>query len=55
VQGRRAGRASSNGDGGSGDLAGLSKEELYELAKEADVPGRSDMSKKELLDALKAA
>jgi DNA end-binding protein Ku len=56
VQGRRAGRASSNGgDGRRVNLARLSKEELYELAKEADVPGRSDMSKDELIDALKAA
>ena len=36
-------------------LEGLSKEELYELAKKADLPGRSDMSKDELVDALKAA
>jgi DNA end-binding protein Ku len=36
-------------------LDGLSKEELYELAKKADLPGRSDMSKDELVDALKAA
>ncbi|HEX2044621.1 MAG TPA: Ku protein [Gaiellaceae bacterium] len=33
----------------------LSKEELYELAKEADIPGRSDMSKEDLVEALKAA
>jgi hypothetical protein len=33
----------------------MSKEELYELAKEADIPGRSEMSKKELVKALKAA
>lgn len=37
------------------DLSGLSKEELYELAKKADIPGRSDMSKDQLVDALKAA
>ena len=36
-------------------LESLSKEELYELAKKADLPGRSDMSKDELVDALKAA
>jgi DNA end-binding protein Ku len=36
-------------------LEKLSKEELYELAKEADIPGRSDMSKEDLLEALKAA
>ena len=38
-----------------GEYEGMSKEELYELAKDADIPGRSDMSKKELVKALKAA
>lgn len=33
-------------------LEKLSKAELYERAQEADVPGRSDMSKDELVDAL---
>ncbi|HEU4917628.1 MAG TPA: Ku protein [Acidimicrobiia bacterium] len=35
-------------------LEKLSKTELYERAQEADVPGRSDMSKDELVDALSA-
>lgn len=35
-----------------GSLAGLSKAELYEKAKEQDLDGRSSMSKKELLAAL---
>ena len=34
---------------------GLSKEELYELAKEADIAGRSEMSKEQLVEALEAA
>ena len=34
---------------------GLSKEELYELAKEADVAGRAEMSKEQLVEALEAA
>jgi len=38
-----------------GGLDGLSKEELYELAKKKDIPGRSDMSKDELVEALAAA
>jgi DNA end-binding protein Ku len=40
--------ARSNGDG----LEQMSKDELYERAKAADVPGRSDMSKEELVEAL---
>jgi DNA end-binding protein Ku len=49
---KRRGSKTASGDG---DYEGLSKEELYELAKDADIPGRSDMSKEELLQALKAA
>jgi DNA end-binding protein Ku len=33
-------------------LEDLSKEELYELAKKSDIPGRSDISKDELVTAL---
>jgi DNA end-binding protein Ku len=61
-------RARSGGGGGAGgdegprftreqraagdDLEDLSREELYERAKKADVPGRSKMSKEELAEAL---
>ena len=49
-------RAGSDGDGsgGRGDdaLEELSRDELYERAQQADVPGRSSMSKKELIEAL---
>jgi DNA end-binding protein Ku len=38
-------------DGGQ-DLEDLTRDELYERAKEADVPGRSKMSKEELVEAL---
>ncbi len=44
--------ASSESDG---QLDELTKEELYEKAKRADVPGRSQMSREELIDALRAA
>jgi DNA end-binding protein Ku len=45
------------GDGGTkrDGLEQLSKDELYERAKEADIPGRADMSKDQLIEALKAA
>jgi DNA end-binding protein Ku len=49
----RAGRG--GGGGGNGDgaaLDDLSREELYERAQEAGVPGRSNMSKKDLVKAL---
>jgi DNA end-binding protein Ku len=49
---RRRGPSIASGDG---EYESMSKDELYELAKEADVPGRSDMSKNELVKALKAA
>jgi DNA end-binding protein Ku len=35
-----------------GELADLGREELYERAQKEDVPGRSSMSKGELIDAL---
>jgi DNA end-binding protein Ku len=49
---RSRGRKAS---GGNGELDALSKDELYELAREADVAGRSEMSKQELVKALRAA
>jgi len=57
-RGRPAAGASADGGGngnGNGDLRKLSKDELYELAKEADIAGRSDMSKGELVAALERA
>ena len=42
---------SKNGGGGNG-LSKLSREELYERAKKKNVPGRSQMSKEELVEAL---
>jgi DNA end-binding protein Ku len=58
-KGRRGARASAsngrNGGNGGKKLEDLSKDELYELAKEADVSGRSDMSRAQLIKALKAA
>jgi DNA end-binding protein Ku len=41
--------------GGNRDLDELSKGELYDRAKQADIPGRSQMSREELVEALRAA
>jgi DNA end-binding protein Ku len=60
----RDGRGDGDGDGdgrgtadrasagGGDDLASLSREELYERAKKEEIPGRSSMSKDELVEAL---
>jgi DNA end-binding protein Ku len=52
ARGRRRPASARNGDA---SLEGKSKEELYELAKKADIPGRSEMSKDQLVEALRAA
>ena len=39
--------------GGDAGLEDLSRDELYERAQDADVPGRSQMSKDELVEALR--
>ena len=53
----RAGGGGAERDGGAksdGELERLSRDELYERAKAADIKGRSDMSKEELVRALTA-
>jgi DNA end-binding protein Ku len=55
VEAARGRRRPASARKGTEDLKGKSKEELYELAKKADIPGRSDMSKEQLLEALRAA
>ncbi|MEZ0075279.1 hemerythrin domain-containing protein [Planotetraspora sp. GP83] len=45
------GKAKSSGRGGQ-DVSEMSREELYQRAQEADIPGRSGMSKKQLAEAL---
>ena len=49
------GGTSPNGSSRDGELEKLSKDELYERAKELDIKGRADMSKEELVAALRAA
>ena len=54
--GRRRGTSSPRtSERSDGDLADLSKEELEERARKANVSGRSKMSKRELVAALKSA
>jgi DNA end-binding protein Ku len=55
AQGRRSGRPERDGGTARRDLGDLSKDELYGLAKDADIPGRTQMTKDELIDALQAA
>jgi DNA end-binding protein Ku len=58
-RGRPAGKAKAGGGAagsrrrGEPALEGLSKSELYERARRAEVPGRSGMSKEELIRALR--
>jgi DNA end-binding protein Ku len=47
---KRAGRA---GSAGGSDLEELSRSDLYDRAKRLDIPGRSGMSKKELVAAIR--
>ena len=56
LEASRGGRARPRSrQSGNGELDALSKDELYELAREADISGRSDMSKEELVKALRRA
>jgi len=48
-------KASLEGVKGETDMSRLSKTELYARAKEADIPGRADMSEDELVEALSAS
>jgi hemerythrin superfamily protein len=49
------GKGQPRGGQARDDLADATREELYEMARKADVPGRSTMTKKELADALARA
>jgi len=48
----RAGEDPRGESDGGEDLSGLSKEELYERAQREKIPGRTKMSKKQLVEAL---
>ena len=48
----RAGADGDESSNGERDLARLSREELYERAQKEKIPGRTKMSKQELVEAL---
>jgi len=48
-----AASSSASRSSGGDDLAGMSREELYERAKKLDVPGRSKMSRDQLARAIR--
>jgi DNA end-binding protein Ku len=52
---RRSRRARASRNGSSRDLSRLSKSELDKRAREANIPGRSKMTKDELIEALSEA
>jgi hypothetical protein len=41
--------------GRASNLEDMTKDELYERAQKADIPGRSEMTKSELIKALRSA
>jgi hypothetical protein len=48
-----AAEAAPAGSTATDDLGDATRDDLYEMAKEADVPGRSNMNKEELTEALR--
>lgn len=48
-------RTSGKKNGKSDDLAEATRTELYDKARELEIPGRSEMSREELLTAIRAA
>jgi len=52
VRERRAGASNGSNGHDASDLDELSKEELYQRAQQQDIPGRSQMNKEELKEAL---
>jgi hypothetical protein len=54
LQGLATERVPGGDDGRPRTLEALTKEELYTRAQEAEIPGRSEMSKEELVAALRA-
>ncbi|MFF7901952.1 hypothetical protein ACFZCV_24585 [Streptomyces sp. NPDC007920] len=50
--GAASARARGRGSAGRSELQELSKDQLYRRATEVDVPGRSKMSREQLIDAL---
>jgi DNA end-binding protein Ku len=53
--GSDGGAAAGAGAGAGDDYASMSKRELYELAQQRDIPGRSGLTKDELVEALRGS
>lgn len=51
----QGGRSNASGPAGGEDYADLTRAALYETAQERKLPGRSEMTKAELVDALRAS
>lgn len=54
-KGARDGRPPSGGETAEGVDAAASKHHLYEVAKRLDIPGRSTMTKQQLVEAIRKA
>lgn len=52
LQGRRTKARRSNGEARDTGLGGWTRDELYDRARELEIPGRSNMSKRQLVKAL---
>jgi DNA end-binding protein Ku len=55
LQTRKAGADGAKAEDATDDIAEMSKSELYDLAQQLDISGRSKMSRKELADAVTKA
>lgn len=53
--GKQAARGRQRGGGAGHRLEDRNREQLYELAKKENIPGRSKMGKSELIDAIRKA
>jgi hypothetical protein len=53
--GQQAAKSRSRGGSAGHELENRNREQIYEVAKKMEIPGRSKMGKWELIDAIRAA